>query len=280
MIRMVDVRLGIPFTIPVLGEAFISLNNPVAFATLDFCTQVRVKTEKADQLGLTLKSPALTRVLITILKKEGLSGKFSITSQGLDEREFDFHATAALLHIVGPDRIEPEVPAIMSKLQDKDFITFARALTSISGGFVVCRKGEGLVSLEGKIDAFAHVRLSGKHSGIKEALARFSRASPELAGPFWHLMGHIVLDGGSAIREGNAEKMGKLMTLESDLLYSLGLADLNDLRNLSSLNPNYGGKIICSEAMSGVVVLTPKEAPSPPHYNRFKFSMDGVTEVG
>jgi hypothetical protein len=277
---MVDVRLGIPFTIPILGEAFISLNNPAAFATLDFCVQVRVKSERADNLELALKSPTLMRVLITLLRKEGLSGKFSITSQLLDQREFDFLATAALLYIAGPDRIEPEIPAIMSKLQDRDFITFARALTSISGGFVVCRKGEGLVSLDGMMDAFAHVRLSGKRRGIKEALARFSGAFPELASPFWHLMGHLVLDGGSAIREGDAEKMGKLMTLESGLLYSLGLADLNDLRRLSQMNPNYGGKIICSEATSGVIVLTSKEALPQPHYNRFKFSADGVKEVG
>jgi hypothetical protein len=277
---MVDVQLGIPFTIPIFGEAFISLNNPVAFATLDFCTQVRVKNERTNHLELALKSPALTRVLINLLRKEGLSGKFSITSQVLDQRELDFLATAALLYIADPDRIEPEVPAIMSRLQDRDFITFARALTSLSGGFVVCRKGEGLVSLEGKMDAFAHVRLSGKRRRVKEALARFSRAFPELVGPFWHITGHLVLDGGSAIREGNAEKMGKLMTLESDLLYSLGLVDLNDLRRLSQLNPNYGGKIICSEAMSGVVILTPKEALSPPHYNRFKFSADGVKEIG
>ncbi|MGA2574154.1 MAG: hypothetical protein ABSF36_08185 [Candidatus Methanomethylicaceae archaeon] len=277
---MVDVQLGIPFTIPIFGEAFISLNNPVAFATLDFCTQVRVKNERANHLELVLKSPALTRVLINLLRKEGLSGKFSIASQVMDQRESDFLATAALLYIVDPDRIEPEVPTIMSKLQDRDFITFARALTSLSGGFVVCRKGEGLVSLEGKMDAFVHVRLSGKHRGVKEALARFSKAFPELIGSFWHLMGHLVLDGGSAIREGNSEKMGKLLTLESDLLYSLGLADLNDLRRLSQLNPNYGGKIICSEAMSGAVILTPKETLSPPHYNRFKFSADGVKEIG
>jgi mevalonate kinase len=277
---MVDVRLGIPLTIPILGEAFVSLNNPAVFATLDFYYQVRVKSEKADHLELTLKSPTLTRVLMTLLKKEGLSAKFSITSQVLDQCEFDFLATAAMLYITGPDRIEPEVPAIMSKLQDRDFITFARALTSLSGGFVVCRKGEGLVSLEGKMDAFTHVRLNGKVRGIKEALMRFTEAFPELAAPFWHLMGHLVLEGGSAIREGDAEKMGKLMTFESDLLYSLGLADLNDLQKLSQLNPNYGGKIICSGAMNGVVVLTPKETSSQPYYNRFKFSADGVKEVG
>jgi hypothetical protein len=276
---MVVLRLGIPFTIPILGEAFISLNNPAMFTTLDFYTQISVKSEKADHLELMLKSPALTRVLITLLKKEGLSAKFSITSQVLDQREFDFLATTALLYIAGPDRIEPELPAIMSKLQDRDFVTLARALTSLSGGFVVCRKGEGMISLEGKMDAFAHVRLSGKRRGVKEVLERFSEAFPELASPFWHLIGHLVLDGGAAIREGNVEKMGKLMTLESDLLYSLGLAELNDLRRLSQLNPNYGGKIICSGAMKGEVVLAPKEASSPPHYNRFKFSADGVKEV-
>ena len=42
MISMADTLLAIPFSIPILGEAFTSVGNPLIVSTLDFFVQVGV----------------------------------------------------------------------------------------------------------------------------------------------------------------------------------------------------------------------------------------------
>jgi len=279
MMRMVDAQLGIPFSIPILGEAFISLNNPSIFTTLDFLAQVRIVSSHSNQLELPIKSPSLRRAVARILWKDGISGRFNITSQVKDPQELDFLATAALLYLATPEIISREIPSIFERMPDKDFITLARALTSLSGGFVICRKGDGPLSLNGHLDARAHIRLNSRGRNVKGSLTRFSSSFPELADPFWHLVGHLALNGGESVQEGDPARMGRLMTLESKLLHCLGLVDARMLRDLSKPSPNYGGKILCTEAMAGVVVLTSPAVPSPPQSNRFSFTQEGIMEI-
>jgi len=277
---MADTLLAIPFSIPILGEAFTSVGNPLIISTLDFSIQVRVSKEESKDLDVPLHSPSLKRVIEGYLKSRGISGKFSIASSIEEKAERDFLGTASLLFLSGIEGAESAVPALLSRVEGKSFITLARALTSISGGFVVCRRGEGLISLEGGVDASVHLRIRHKGRAVQRVLNSFSGSFPDLASPLWHLLGHLVLEGGKAIRESDAPTLGSLISLEGSLAHSVGLTNLRDLNMVARLRPSYGGKTICSEAFMGELILAPKETLPLTSYNRFRFTSSGVREVG
>jgi hypothetical protein len=280
MISMADTLLAIPFSIPILGESFTSIGNPLILSALDFFVQVGVTKEESKDLDVPLNSPSLRHAIESYLKTRGVSGKFSIKSNIEEKTERDFLGATSLLFLSGMEGAESAVPALLSRVEGKAFITLARALTSISGGFVVCRRGEGLISLEGGIDASVHLRIQHKGLAVQRVLNSFSASFPELASPLWHLLGHLVLEGGKAVRENDAPTLGKLISLEGMLAHSLGLTRLRDLNRVVRLRPAYGGKAICSEAFMGELILAPKETLPLTSYDRFRFTSSGVREVG
>jgi hypothetical protein len=277
---MAETLLAIPFSIPILGEAFTSVGNPLMISTLDFFIQVRVSKEESRDLGIPLHSSALRHTMEIYLRSKGIGGKFSFASNIEEKTERDFLSVASLLFLSGLEGAESEVPALLSRVEGKSFITLARAFASISGGFVVCRRGEGLISLEGGVDASVHLRIWHKGRAVRKVLNSFSDSFPDLASPLWHLLGHLVLEGGKAVRENDASTLGSLISLEGVLAHSLGLTRLVELNRVARLRPSYGGKPICSEAFVGELILSPKETLPLTSYDRFQFTSSGVREVG
>ncbi len=85
-----DLKLAMPLTVPVLGEAYSSLNNPVLFAALDFFTHVRLTGRPADAPRLPVSSPPLRRALTRALTKIGAREELRLVSQVSDRIENDF----------------------------------------------------------------------------------------------------------------------------------------------------------------------------------------------
>lgn len=267
-------RLSIPLSIPILGEAFVSVGSPIVTAALDFMIDVRVVRGEGP-LSLPVSSIPLRRALARYLSSKGIGGGFTVDpvsgpSPGLDP---DYLATTAILHAAGAGG--DDAP-LLSQDRDKDFVTLARALTSLSGGFVVSRVGEGAVSLEGTLDASILLRTLPRRR-IRGTLAEFSSSFPELAGPLWHLAGHLAIEGGRAVGEGNAAVLGRLLRFEGALLYSLGLVKPRSLARVSHPG-SYGGKIICSEAFGGELILAPAKTLTLPGYSEFRFNTSGVRD--
>lgn len=281
---MADVRLSIPYSIPVLGEAFTAVKNPVMLAALDLYLNVHIANDPLKALELPIINRSLRQALARLLEEKGLRGSFTILSSNLEGFEGDFLKVAALLYLVGAEELEPDLPLLMDCLDSEAFIILARALTSLSGGFVVCRQGEGLVSIEGGIDSAVHLKMHSRQLGRRrkqgEQLNLFTESLPELAGSLWHLLGHLVLEGGRAVRQRDSLHLGRLLTLESSLAHAVGLVGLEELRSILRPAHSLGGKVICSGSLRGELILTPKETLPLPSYSRFMFAPEGVCESG
>jgi len=277
---MAKINLSIPFTIPLLGEAFVSSGNPLLTATLDFSINAKLIHEEQGKLEIPINSKPLRAKVARYLESHGVGGRFRIESQITNPIEQDFIGAASLLFTTGADELEADIPTLISKTNDSCFITLARSLTALSGGFVVSRKGEGLISLDGRIGAPVHIRTIRKRIFARRKLESFSCAFPDLAGPLWHLLGHLVLDGSEAIRAGDASRLGRLFSLEGALAHSAGLVGLGDLRRIASVKPAFGGKAIYSDAFAGELILAPEETLPAPSYSRFRFNQGGVKEIG
>jgi hypothetical protein len=277
---MVETLLSIPFSVPILGEAFTSVGNPILISTLDYLIHVKVSKEESKDLNVSLHSSSLKYAIESFLRSKGTSGKFSFTTNIEEKTESDFLGAASILFLSGFENEESLVPTLLKKVKGKAFLTLVRALTSISGGFVVCRKGEGLISLEGRIKASVHLKIRHQGRVVEHVLSLFSSSYPELASPLWHLLGHLVLEGGKAIRENNALALGRLVSIEGGLAYSVGLTKLRDLNRITRVRPSYGGKPICSDVFVGELILTPEETLPLTSYNRFRFTSSGVKEIG
>lgn len=271
-------RLSIPLSVPILGEAFIGVGSPMVTAALDFMVDVRVVWE-GGPLSVPVSSSPLRRSLARYLSSKGIGGIFTVEPvsgpfPGLDH---DYLAATAVLHAAGAGGDDA---SLLSQDRDKDFIVIARALTSLSGGFVVSRVGEGAVSLEGVLDASVLLRISPGRK-IRDTFDEFSRSFPELADPLWHLAGHLAIEGGRAVGGNDAAVLGRLLRIEGALLYALGLASPACLRRVS-LPSSYGGKVICSEGVGGELILAPDETLTPPGYSKLHFNTAGVrvTDIG
>jgi len=276
-----ETRLAVPFSVPLLGDPFTTVKNPMIFSSIDFFVSVTVRSVPlpGPELIVPIFNPQLRRTIAQILKKRGISGQLLISPQPGGKNENDFLATASLLYIGGIDNSESGLPAILDRVDDRAFFILSRALTSLSGGFVVCRRGEGLISLDGCLDASIHLKLKGSVKNTRPQLNLFSSLFPDLAEPLWHLTGHLVLEGGKAIRRGDSETMGKLLNLESSLAQSVGLVKIGDLCRTARLKGSYGKKVMCSNAMRGELILAPKEILPLPSYQSFHFTQEGVHEV-
>jgi len=276
-----DVRLKVPLSIPVLGEAFVKANNPVMFSTLDLFLESSVSIEPSNALELSLHSRRLEHSVVQLFGNT-VQGKFSVTAPSFNENEdeSDLLKLASFFYVVGMEKLEPVIPSLMGRVDEKNFITLSRALTSLCGGFVVCRRGEGLLPLDGGIDAAVILKLKGGDRRLSGRLSLFSKSFAELVEPLWHALGHLVIEGGRAVRLRDAPLMGKLLTLESSLAYSMGVLDLGDLRKLSRFHGSLGWKAICSRAVGGELILAPKETPKPPSCDWHNFTLEGIREVG
>ena len=273
-----DLKLAIPFTVPVLGEAYSSLNNPVLFAALDFFTHVRLTGRPADAPRLPVSSPPLRRALTRALIKIGAREDLSLVSQVSDRIENDFLATAAIISAYRLHESPAELIHALSLPDDRSFLTLSRAMNAISGGFTVVRRGEGAVSLEGGIDAAFHLSLRKARSRVKASLEAFSTSYPELAQPTWHLVGHIVLEGGRMVREGDPERLGKLMAMEAGVSYALGVLETRDLKPAYPPEECFASKPIRSEIMTGELILAPRETLPLPNFTRLNPTQEGIVE--
>jgi hypothetical protein len=276
-----EAHLAIPFSIPLLGDSFTNVKNPMIFSSIDLSYRITVVSTPlaGSELTLPIFHPQLRIMISRILKKKGLSGSFSLSPMPSERNENDFIATASLLYLGGVDDTEQGLPALLDRADDKALIILSRALTSLSGGFVVCRRGEGLISLDGGLEAAVHLKVKGQGRGTSARLDLFSSKFPDLAQPLWHLLGHLVLEGGMAIANHDNKTMGRLLTMESSLAHSVGLVDLGELRRIECLEGSYGGKVICSSAMRGELILAPDEIPTLPSFQRFHFTQEGVHEL-
>lgn len=275
-----DLKLAIPYSIPILGEAFPSLNNPVLLAALDFFTHVRLTGRPSGAPKVPISSPPLRRALTRVLVKAGITDDLHVVSQVLDARENDFVAAASVIYAYGLHESPGDLIPPPSLTDDRSFLTLSRAMNALSGGFTVVRRGEGAVSLDGGIDAAFHLSLCRGGSKVRGALKSFACRYPELAQPTWHLIGHIVLEGGRMVRERDPEGLGRLMLLETGVSHALGLLDFGDLKPSDSLPRCYGSKPIRSEIMKGELILAPRETLPLPPFSRFNPTQEGVREVG
>jgi hypothetical protein len=281
---MVDALLSIPYSIPLLGEAFTAVKNPMLLASLDLFMDVRVTHTPQEALELPIACEPLRVALGSLLEGRGVRGRFKVISDAVDGVEKDFVTASALLYLAGAEELEPDLPLVTDRLDGDAFIILARALTSLSGGFVVCRRGEGLVSVEGSLDACVHLRLRGhgqaRGNNLRGKPDLFSESFDELAGSLWHLLGHLVLEGGKAVRQSDAPLFGRLLTLESSLAHAAGLVGLRELCRISRPAQSLGGKIVCSGGLRGELILMPKETLPLPSYSRLTFTAEGVSKSG
>jgi hypothetical protein len=277
---LVDLKLAIPFSIPVLGESYSSLNNPVLLAALDFFTHVRLTSKPSDAPKIPIASPPLRRALTRLLIKAGVNEDVSIISQVLDPKENDFLAAASVIYVYNLHESPADLMPALSLTDDRSFLILSRAMNALSGGYTVVRRGEGAISLDGGIDAAFHLSLYRGSAKLKEALESFSNRYPELAQPTWHMIGHIILEGGRMVREGDPEGLGRLMGVEAGISHALGLVDLMDFNRGHPLLKCYGSKPIRSEIMMGELILAPEETLPLPPFSRFNPTQEGMREVG
>lgn len=266
--------MSIPFSLPLLGESFIDVGNPVLFSNINFFTKVDVTISKLSAAHVPLSSSSLKRLVENHLNSIGNTFAFQVTPPGND-----YLTLTSALYITDSESLEDSAPALLSRLSGRPLMTMVRSLSALSGGFVVCRKGEGLVSLNGNPDASVLLRTKARRKSLSGTIGRFHETFPDLSQPLWHTMGHIVIEGGKAIKENNAKKLGYLMILESSIGCAIGLIKPKDLARLSQIKTAYGAKIFSFGDLMGDLILSPRETSPWGEYQKFYFTTTGVTEV-
>lgn len=172
--------------------------------------------------------------------------------------------------------MESVAPSLLKNADDRAFIDLMRAMTSLSGGFTAGRRGEGLASLDGGVGASICARLARKRRSVRSALARFSALYPELSEPFWHMIGHLVLQGIDAIKSSDAPQLGRLMSLEARLSLAAGLSNERELIRLSKVMQSLGCKPVSCDGISGELHLVGEAAAPPSGRIMLKFESEGV----
>lgn len=271
---MKTVNLLVPFSLPLLGEAFIDIGNPVLIGTINFFTEVEVKSSEAYRASTPFSSPQLKRVFEDFLNSRGEYTSFHLSPSGSD-----FLSLASLLYLLGLDSIEEYVPFFINKLSGPALMTMVRSLVALSGGFVVCRKGEGLVSINGNPDASVILKIRYQSKSVNNLLKKFFETYPDISRPLWHMLGHIVIEGSKAIRENDPKKLGSLMTLELYLTCAIDITKPRTLTRLLRIKNAYGAKVITAGDLRGELILAPRETPAWGNYQRFCFTNAGVCEI-
>jgi len=277
--------LAVPFSIPLLGESYVSVGCPIIAASTDLALQVSCTVDGGSgPADVRIASPRLRQACMRALRAAGVSGAVSFSFPDLPPwavQDADMLATAASLYLAGPDAMESLAPSLLKGADDRAFIDLLRAMTSLSGGFVAGRRGEGVVSIEGDIGAALCADLVRRRLSVRPTIGRFSAAHPDLAEPFWHILGHLVLQGVDAIRAGDAPLLGRLMTLESRLSLAVGLTEERELLRLSRAVPSLGCKPVRCDGLAGALHLVgagmPQPQPQSPVHQILNFNREGVT---
>ncbi len=271
---MKKINLLVPFSLPLLGEAFIDIGNPALISTINFFTKIEITFDEHSKAHTPLSSLPLKRIVEDHLNTRGEQKIFHVTPPYRD-----FLTLASILYLIGPDSLQESAPLFISKLSGKPLMTMVRALTAISGGFVVCRKGEGLVSLNGDPEASVLLSIKPHGKSTSGTIRNFNETFPDFSQRLWHTIGHIVVEGSKAIRENDPKKLGYLMTLESSISCAIGLLKPRDLVRLFRVKGVYGSKMITLEDAKGELILSPKETSTWGNYQTFSFTSTGVSEV-
>ncbi|MGQ9759124.1 MAG: hypothetical protein ACUVQ5_00910 [Candidatus Methanomethylicaceae archaeon] len=271
---MKTVKLLVPFSLPLLGEAFIDIGNPVLISTINFFTEVEIKWTEASKASTPISSPRLKRIFEDFLNSRGEHKSYHITPQ-----DPDYLLLTSLLYLVGVDSVEVHAPRLINKLNGPALMTMVRALAALSGGFVVCRKGEGLLSLNGCPEASVILNIKYQNKSVTNLLKKFSATYPDLSHPLWHTVGHLVIEGSKAIRENDPKRLGSLMTIESSISCAIGIISPRDLTRLFRIKNIYGAKAINSGDLKGDLILSPKETSRWGDYQKFCFTYNGVSEI-
>jgi len=271
---MENIKLLIPFSLPLLGESYLDLGNPVLISTINFFTEVNVQLDQSAEAHVPLSSPSLKRVVEDHLNSIGKHITFQVSPSGND-----YLTLTSVLYIAASESLDDYAPFLVGRLNGSSLMTMVRSLSAISGGFVLCRKGEGLISLGGNLDASVMLVVKKSRRLLRSAAKRFHDTFPELSQPLWHTLGHIVIEGGKATKENNAKKVGHLMIIESAISCAIGLIKPKDLARLSRVKASYGAKMVYLGEMSGDLILSSMEALPLGHSQKFHFTTKGVDEI-
>lgn len=270
------IKLDVPFTVPLLGEAFVEVGNPMITAALDFSWHVTVKESHSEMPSVPIKSPFLNKAVSRFLSSQGLGGCYSVSGPHVGGSDQDYVNAAALLYLTECDAIESDLQPLLKKAGSGDFITAARALTALSGGIVASRQGEGFLSIDSGTSGPICLRILPEpyHS---EVLDKFSKEFPGLSDPMWHLLAHLVLVGIDAIQGGDIAALGRALSLEASFLHATGQITLADLQRISEI-PSYGSKVVVSPTLVADLAI-PLDRKLPDDLQVMRFTYDGVTEI-
>lgn len=271
---MGKVKLSIPFSIPILGEAFIDTNNPALFSTISFLTEVEVSFNNSNKIKIPIIDKSIRKIMENYLSRKNLYFEVNINPPNND-----FISLASILYLIGEKFFEHEIIELMGKLNGASLIKLMRALTTLSGGFVIFRKNEGAISINGKLDSVILINVKNKNKSQNRILKKFANEFPELYQPMLHTIGHITIEGSRAVREGDSKKLGRLMTIESGISFAMGLVKPGDLMNISKIKDIYGGKVILAGDVLGQIILTSKNSLQYNKYQRYYFVNYGVREI-
>ncbi len=271
------IRLDVPFTVPLLGEAFVEAGTPLLTAALGFSWRVTVKKSESQRLSIPISSPYLKKALSKFLASQGIEGCYSITGPHEKGPDQDFVNAASLLYLTECDAIEAAFPGLLKRAGPWDFVTAARALTSLSGGIVASRQGEGFLSVESTTFGPICLRILPSRRLDGTPVSRFSKEFPALSDPMWHLMAHLVLEGVGALQRNDLTALGRAFSLEVSLLYATGQIGIADLQRLSEIR-SLGSKIVLCPALVADVAI-PVEGSLPDDFQVVRFSYEGVKEI-
>lgn len=263
-----------PFSIPILGEAFVDTNNPVLFSTISFSTEVEVSFVNSNKIKIPIMDKSIRRVLEDFLLKKNFCFEVYVNPSNND-----FASLTSVLYLMSEKLSEHEVLELMSKLNGAPLIKLMRALTALSGGFVMFRKNEGAISINGELDSAILINVKDGSKSQSRTIKRFAEEFPELYQPMLHTIGHIAIEGGKAVREGDCKKLGRLMSIESGISLAMGLIRPKDLTSISKVKNIYGGKVLSSGDVIGRIILAPKDFSQYDKYQRYCFVDHGVREV-
>lgn len=266
-------KLKIPFSIPILGEAFIDANNPALFSTISFIREIEISLNSFHRANLPIFDKSIKKVMEKYLTRKGFCFEVNVVPSN-----DDFLSLTSILYLAG-EFFKDDVVNLMNKLHGTSLIIFMRTLTSLSGGFVIFRKSEGAISMDGSLDSALLVNIKNRKKSSFRVLEKFAKNFPELYQPILHTIGHLTIEGGKAIRRGDFEKLGRLLSIESGLSLALGLIKPKELFKVSKVKNIYGTKIITAGDVTGHIILVPKDFSQYGDFQKYFFINYGVIEV-
>lgn len=100
-------------------------------------------------------------------------------------------------------------------------------LISTIGGVIAYRRGEGYVSIETPVEPMVVVGFTGSRrptGTMVKKVEKLRRAFPEVMTPLFHAGGHLTIEAAEALREGDLERLGKLLDINHGLLCAIGVS--------------------------------------------------------